>query len=328
MANRKVLINRHTSTSGAPIASEMYQGEIAIAHKTGEEIIWTKNNDDQMVPFISCAQTINIIDGKIAEVNVVYDVKEGENEPHIDVAKNQVGSSVTFTLTSDDIQSQAEFETYSAATKTRIDSNVSAITNMLGIVSALTDVVITAITGDDIIIATIDEHSTGSNTYSVAHKTATAVTGFNKLATDAYGHVTASTAVAASDIEALGFKTSADTDTEIKAVSGIVDTFSAATVAEFSSAFTAINNLSAGTEAAIDEVYASGVSYTDSAITVAIEALDSSISASTTGKYFTALAIVDGKLVAKEEAVVSVFDHGVLYGDGVFEGIRAYNGRT
>ncbi|MDD4294983.1 MAG: branched-chain-amino-acid transaminase [Candidatus Omnitrophica bacterium] len=33
----------------------------------------------------------------------------------------------------------------------------------------------------------------------------------------------------------------------------------------------------------------------------------------------------NGKLVNKEEAKVSVFDHGYLYGDGVFEGIRAYS---
>lgn len=37
---------------------------------------------------------------------------------------------------------------------------------------------------------------------------------------------------------------------------------------------------------------------------------------------------LDGKLVEKEKAMVSVFDHGLLYGDGVFEGIRAYNGRV
>ncbi len=37
---------------------------------------------------------------------------------------------------------------------------------------------------------------------------------------------------------------------------------------------------------------------------------------------------LDGKLVEKEDAKVSVFDHGLLYGDGVFEGIRAYNGRV
>ncbi|MCY0875801.1 MAG: branched-chain-amino-acid transaminase [Firmicutes bacterium] len=35
---------------------------------------------------------------------------------------------------------------------------------------------------------------------------------------------------------------------------------------------------------------------------------------------------LNGSLVSKEEAVVSVFDHGFLYGDGVFEGIRIYDG--
>lgn len=37
---------------------------------------------------------------------------------------------------------------------------------------------------------------------------------------------------------------------------------------------------------------------------------------------------VNGQFYPKEEAKVSVFDHGFLYGDGVFEGIRAYNGRV
>ncbi len=37
---------------------------------------------------------------------------------------------------------------------------------------------------------------------------------------------------------------------------------------------------------------------------------------------------ISGKLVDEKDAVVSVFDHGLLYGDGVFEGIRAYNGRV
>jgi branched-chain amino acid aminotransferase len=36
---------------------------------------------------------------------------------------------------------------------------------------------------------------------------------------------------------------------------------------------------------------------------------------------------IDGNLVDKIDAKVSVYDHGLLYGDGVFEGIRAYNGR-
>ncbi|MBZ0166905.1 MAG: branched-chain-amino-acid transaminase [Candidatus Omnitrophica bacterium] len=34
---------------------------------------------------------------------------------------------------------------------------------------------------------------------------------------------------------------------------------------------------------------------------------------------------LNGKMVEKEQAVVSVFDHGLLYGDGAFEGIRSYN---
>ena len=35
---------------------------------------------------------------------------------------------------------------------------------------------------------------------------------------------------------------------------------------------------------------------------------------------------INGKLLDKNEATISVFDHGLLYGDGVFEGIRSYNG--
>jgi branched-chain amino acid aminotransferase len=37
---------------------------------------------------------------------------------------------------------------------------------------------------------------------------------------------------------------------------------------------------------------------------------------------------ISGKLYEKSDAKISVFDHGLLYGDGVFEGIRAYSGRV
>jgi branched-chain amino acid aminotransferase len=36
---------------------------------------------------------------------------------------------------------------------------------------------------------------------------------------------------------------------------------------------------------------------------------------------------LDGKFVPEKQAKISVFDHGVLYGDGVFEGIRLYSGK-
>ena len=38
------------------------------------------------------------------------------------------------------------------------------------------------------------------------------------------------------------------------------------------------------------------------------------------------LVWIDGRLVDKNDARVSVFDHGFLYGDGVWEGLRAYAG--
>ncbi len=40
------------------------------------------------------------------------------------------------------------------------------------------------------------------------------------------------------------------------------------------------------------------------------------------------LIYLDGQIVPESQAKISVFDHGVLYGDGVFEGIRFYNGRV
>ena len=35
---------------------------------------------------------------------------------------------------------------------------------------------------------------------------------------------------------------------------------------------------------------------------------------------------IDGKYYPEEDAKISVFDHTLLYGDGVFEGIRVYDG--
>ena len=40
------------------------------------------------------------------------------------------------------------------------------------------------------------------------------------------------------------------------------------------------------------------------------------------------IVYLNDRLVPEEQARVSVFDHGLLYGDGVFEGMRAYSGRV
>ncbi len=37
---------------------------------------------------------------------------------------------------------------------------------------------------------------------------------------------------------------------------------------------------------------------------------------------------INGRLYNKEDAKISVYDHGLLYGDGIFEGMRSYNGRV
>src|SRR5439155_1583417 len=37
---------------------------------------------------------------------------------------------------------------------------------------------------------------------------------------------------------------------------------------------------------------------------------------------------INGKLYDKADAKISVYDHGLLYGDGVFEGIRVYDGKV
>lgn len=42
----------------------------------------------------------------------------------------------------------------------------------------------------------------------------------------------------------------------------------------------------------------------------------------------TALCWINQKIVPAHEAAISVFDHGLLYGDGVFEGLRYYHGKT
>jgi len=45
------------------------------------------------------------------------------------------------------------------------------------------------------------------------------------------------------------------------------------------------------------------------------------------GKGDKPIIFVNGKYVPKSEATVSVYDHGLLYGDGIFEGIRVYRGK-
>ena len=298
MANRKVLINRHTTGSTAPNAADMFHGEIAVAHETGKETLWTKNNANEMVPFISCAQTIAMIESMVQASEDSVVAKAGE--AHIEVESAGTADATIWQISSKDVQSEEEFEAFSAETKTRIDNNYSAVTAVTDAFYDLLGIVLTGVTGDDIISAVTLDPSTGANEVHLYHRTGDTASGFNKLNTDAYGHVTAHTAVETADIQALGFKTSAETGEDLEALSASVVTnkdnieaLSAGTIQLSADTHSTIVKLSGDTEAAI---------------TAAIQALDSSISASSAGKYFTALAIEDGKLVAKEEADIPVLE--------------------
>ena len=46
------------------------------------------------------------------------------------------------------------------------------------------------------------------------------------------------------------------------------------------------------------------------------------------GQYIMMKIYLDGQMVDRADAKISVFDHGLLYGDGIFEGIRIYHGRV
>lgn len=364
---RKVLINRHTSGSSAPLADSMYYGEIAVSHPANDlsaTTIYTKNGD-VMVPFASCAMTMTMINNAIKAADMDYEVVKGAGEKYINVGTGTTedGKKTTFTLSTSGVASDTDLKALSGGTESKFK-------DMTNILDELTNLVITSVTGDGAIeVASGETTVGGSNNITLTHKAGHESNGFNKLTTDAYGHVTSSTAVSTSDIEDLGFKTSAATseeianaikgldavsattgkyftaigvqngklvkeeaelpklssattgngdvvtdiqvtdheitfvkgitvasDADLKAVSGIVDTFSAATVSEFNSAFTAINDLSADTVDYVKSVSGNIVSV--------INEMDKTASAAD-GQVVTTVSQVDGKV---SETKVNVKD--------------------
>lgn len=95
-------------------------------------------------------------------------------------------------------------------TKGYVDGRISGVTE---IISDLVDIVLTGGTGDDIINVTINGTSadTSANTFTITHKSGSTQSGFTKLETDSYGHVTAGTDVTIEDITSLsGFDESVE----------------------------------------------------------------------------------------------------------------------
>lgn len=113
-------------------------------------------------------------------------------------------------------------------TKGYVESRISGVTE---IINDLLDIVLTGGTGDTIIDVTINGTSadTNPNTFTVTHKAGSAQSGFKKLATDAYGHVTAGTDVTIEDVSGLSGFTEV---IEEIAVSGVTEERERAIAAE------------------------------------------------------------------------------------------------
>jgi branched-chain amino acid aminotransferase len=67
---------------------------------------------------------------------------------------------------------------------------------------------------------------------------------------------------------------------------------------------------------------------TEGTAKVAVKPVVDTRSATPSAKQKESTIYIDGKFLPEADAKISVFDHGLLYGDGIFEGIRFYNGRV
>jgi len=283
MANRKVLINRHSTRNQAPVASEMFHGEIAVSHPSdlSATTIWTRNVD-VMVPFASCAMTMQMIDNAITAADVTYDVKAAEGDAHVEVVSGGDEKAKVFTVSSKDVMSEKEFKAYSARTAEAVEG----LMNML----------ITAVTGEGVI--EVEPEKTGATGYNIKHKEAKKVAlGFNKVATDDYGHVIDYSAVTADDINAV------------------------INVAELSAATKA---LSAGTQHDIEALSGNVVEYVkvvSGNIETVIQAMDKAASAEN-GKVVTTVSEVDG-VVSETKANVKDLQLGGYSKDAAATGAIA-----
>ena len=242
MASRKVLINYHSGKNEAPAVANVYEGELVVSHPStaiSATTIWTKNGN-VMVPFASCAMTKIMIDAAVQEASKTVDVKAKDGEAFIKVETGGTEAARVFTLSSSGVASNANLTALSASVvtnKTNVTNlsagTVSKLTTLTTVLDNLTDVVLTGVSGDTIIVASVQNPNSGSNTVNLTHRTGKQTSGFNKLATDGYGHVTGSTAVTASDIEGLGFKSSAWTEEKIASAITALDSETAVTAGKY-----------------------------------------------------------------------------------------------
>lgn len=114
------------------------------------------------------------------------------------------------------------------------DLIASASTEVTKIIEDLTNIVLTGGSGDSIITVGVNDPNSGANTFTVTHKSGSTMSqsGFKKLSTDAYGHVTGGTDVVIGDVSGLtGFQTAVrNVETKLSVASGSGDFVTGITV--------------------------------------------------------------------------------------------------
>lgn len=178
MAERKKVINLHSGQLGnKPIAS-MALGEIGVNHcdvENAKLFVETAEGENRTSGTLATFISESAIDSKIAALS---------------------GSAIEL--------AQSAYSRADSAF-TLGDSAYTYTNTVRNLVVALTDITLTGGSGDNIITVAVNDTPNEANTFSVTHKSGStySVSGFKKLSTDAYGHVTAGTDVAISDISGL-----------------------------------------------------------------------------------------------------------------------------
>lgn len=291
--NRQILINPHSSIEKVP-AGALNLGEIAVQHNNVEdaalyvETVQGSESGETVAKFITdkaierlitSAQTdleslINALSAGTIQlsgdvVTYVNELSAGTLE-QIERLDESIGLPNTGNPYFDESQSvwSAINQTYEAL----IASAAAATTTVVSADTEDTEKYLT-------LTSTLDP-DTDSRTYTIGlDGIGEAIESAHTIAMSAVTVLSAGTIQLSADTEAAIEKLSGDVLSELTIVSGIVDTFSAETVAEFTSAFTAIQNLSGNVDEAIKALDVNPISEAGKPIT-AVSETDGLVSAS------------------------------------------------
>lgn len=272
MTRKQKLINLHSSAT-TTMPQELDYGEIAVQHTTGNgtQRLWIRTGGTDTaatgVEFVPKQYVDNAVAGAQKTV-----VTGGTN---ISVTTASSDNTTTYTVAADGLATQSELDALSGSV-VNFHGALSSITNVVE--GGIVDKMITGGTGDGAITVSVTGESgteKGPNALSITHKAGTTASGFNKLSTDAFGHVTASTAVADSDIKGLGFYTTAETNTQItNAINGL-DSSAAVTAGNYITGIAIANGKISGiTQTALPAETLNSVKVVGTALTITDKAVN------------------------------------------------------